>query len=229
MLNNKINTKEIVSKHEKNMKFLIIDDHLIVALGLKILLEKNYKSSQSENTVDPEEGYNLAINKNYDLIFLDVNLPGANAMNIIANILRNKPKSRILVFSMNPDEIFAKLFIRKGAMGYINKESTDAEILKAVNCIMSGKRYLSKKLLQKISDDIFEKRTDNPFDKLSEREMDICAYLIKGFSISEISDVIQLHTSTIGTYKSRILEKTGAHNLLDLRDLAKEFNIPTYT
>lgn len=209
------------------MKILVIDDHEIVAIGLKIIIEKNYKKCNLEYTTDPEEGYSRCLFNKYDLIIMDVNIPDSNMMIVMTNILMKKPDTKILILSMNPDNIFAKQFLRKGAYGYINKDAPESELIKAIKMVDSGKRYLSKRLLEKISNDMFEKRTDNPFDKLSERELEICSYLVKGFSVTEISSIVQLHTSTIGTHKTRILNKTGVKNLLELRDIAKQYKIPT--
>jgi two-component system invasion response regulator UvrY len=101
-------------------------------------------------------------------------------------------------------------------------------VVSAIRTILANGMYLSDKLVQKISDDFLFSRTDNPFDKLSQRELEVCAYLIKGYTLSDVSDIMQLHKSTIGTHRSRIFEKLGIKKIFELRELASEYNIPLY-
>jgi DNA-binding NarL/FixJ family response regulator len=98
----------------------------------------------------------------------------------------------------------------------------------AVRTILQGGLYLSPRLVQKMSDDFLLSRTENPFDKLSQREMEVCSFLIKGYSLTDIADIMQLHKSTIGTHRSRIMEKVGVKKVFELREIANQYNMPTH-
>jgi two-component system invasion response regulator UvrY len=99
----------------------------------------------------------------------------------------------------------------------------------AIRLILSGGLYLSDRLVQKMSDDFLLSRTENPFDRLSQREMEVCSFMIKGYALTDIADIMQLHRSTIGTHRSRIMEKIGVKKIYELRELAIQYNIPIHT
>jgi DNA-binding NarL/FixJ family response regulator len=112
-----------------------------------------------------------------------------------------------------------------GANGYLNKTASDSEILKAVNSVINGINYVSDKFIQKMTDDLINKRSSNPFEKLSKREFEITILLIKGFSMNKISEIMNLHSSTVGTYKAKVFEKIGVDNVIDLKEIAELFSI----
>jgi two-component system invasion response regulator UvrY len=141
-------------------------------------------------------------------------------------MLAKKPQQLIMMFSMNPDIVYAKRFLRLGAKGFVNKENPPSELMLAVRTILQGGLYLSTRLVQKMSDDFLLSRTENPFDKLSQREMEVCSFLIKGYSLTDIAKIMQLHKSTIGTHRSRIMEKVGIKKVYELREIAIQYNVP---
>lgn len=209
-------------------QFLIVDDHMVTASGLKMIVEKEFSASKCEIAQTVNEAYDLFDKNNYDLLILDMNIPGSSVTSVIDNILLKKPHQKMMIFSMNPETVYAKRFLKLGVKGFVNKENPPEEVLGAIRTILGNGVYLSTKLVQKISDDFLFSRTDNPFDKLSQRELEVCSYLIKGYALSDISDIMKLHKSTIGTHRSRILEKLGVAKIFELRELAMEHNIPLY-
>jgi DNA-binding NarL/FixJ family response regulator len=207
------------------LKILLIDDHLIITTGLWLILNKEYPGSVIDVANTGESAFSFIKSENYDLVTLDLNMPDVDTTNILSQIKIRNVNSKVLIFSMQPEEVFAKRMYRLGANGYINKTASDSEILKAVNSVLNGINYVSDKFIQKMTDDLINKRSSNPFDKLSKREFEITILLIKGFSMSKISEVMNLHSSTVGTYKAKVFEKIGVDNVIDLKESAELFKI----
>lgn len=207
------------------LRILLIDDHSIITTGLWLILNKEYPGSVIDVANTGERAFSFIKSENYDLVTLDLNMPDVDSTNILNQIKIRNENSKVLIFSMQPEEVFAKRMYRLGANGYINKTASDSEILKAVNSVLNGINYVSDKFIQKMTDDLINKRSSNPFDKLSKREFEITILLIKGFSMSKIAEVMNLHSSTVGTYKAKVFEKIGVDNVIDLKVSAELFSI----
>ena len=211
------------------MRFLLVDDHSITLQGLEMVLKHEYVDAKFSSCITAKEAINYFSKEDYDLVILDVNMPETNIHTLIDYMLAKKPTQLIMMFSMNPDTVYAKRFLRVGVKGFVNKENPPSELLAAVRTILSGGMYLSHRLVQKMSDDFLLSRTENPFDKLSQREMEVCSFLVKGYSLADIADIMQLHKSTIGTHRSRIMEKIGVKKIFELREMAIQYHIPIHT
>jgi two-component system, NarL family, invasion response regulator UvrY len=211
------------------MRFLLLDDHSITLTGLEMVLKHEYPDAQFCSCITANEAIAEFSKEDFDLAILDINIPETNIHTVIDYMLAKKPTQPIMMFSMNPDTIYAKRFLRLGVKGFVNKENPPSELISAVRTILQGGLYLSHRLVQKMSDDFLLSRTENPFDKLSQREMEVCSFLIKGYSLADIADIMQLHKSTIGTHRSRIMEKIGVKKIFELRELALQYKIPIHT
>jgi two-component system invasion response regulator UvrY len=205
---------------------LLVDDHSIVTIGLKQVIESFLAHSKIDTANDADSAFQKIKNHNYDLIMMDINMPNTDSFGMIDNILSLKPDTKIIMFTMNAEEIYAKRYFKMGAMGYLRKDAPIDEIKKAIDNVLNSKRYMSPELSEKLLIDLHSNRnTENPFDKLSPREFEIVQHLADGDSVSEISRKLNLHTSTIGTHKARIFEKLQCHNIIELNNLAKVNNI----
>jgi two-component system invasion response regulator UvrY len=205
---------------------LLVDDHLIITTGLKIVIEKFWPHYKTDVANDGDLAFEKIKRHDYDLIILDISLPNTDSINMVTNILAIKPGSKILMFSMNPEEMFAKRYLRIGAMGYLSKDAPLNEIRNAIESVLKNNRYISTVLKEKLVMDVLrENDMENQFDKLSPREFEIVQHLIHGDSVSEISKKLNLHTSTIGTHKARIFEKLQCENIIELVTMAKIHNI----
>ena len=157
---------------------------------------------------------------------MDVNMPNTDSFGLIGTILSFKATIKIIMFSMNAEDIYAKRFLKMGAMGYLRKDASEIEIKKAISTVLNNKRYVSPELSEKILIDLrANSNSENPFDKLSLREFEILQHLARGESVAEISQKLFLHTSTVGTHKARIFDKLHCHNIIDLSKLAKVYNV----
>jgi len=149
--------------------FLVADDHAIVRAGLKTVMKDLHPFSHGDDAVNGDQVIALVKKNNYDIIILDVNMPDTDCIAMISNILAYKDKSRILIFSMKSEELYAKRFLKLGVLGYLDKESNAEEIKKAISNVLTGHLYVSPNLKKHFYEDMMSKRADNPFEKLSNR------------------------------------------------------------
>ena len=208
------------------IKILLADDHAIIRAGLKTYIQNIIPHSEIEEAHDGDSTFEKIKHNNYALIILDINMPATDSFGLVSNILAVKPESKILMFSMNSEEIFAKKYLNLGALGYLNKDASADEIKQAINNVMSNKRYISSSLTQTLTDNALGKKANNqnPFDLLSSRELEIVRHLMKGESVSQIGTYLNLHTSTVGTHKARIFEKLNCKNVIGINELARLHN-----
>ncbi|MDP4284897.1 MAG: response regulator transcription factor [Bacteroidota bacterium] len=205
---------------------LIVDDHSIVRTGLKMVIENYLPHCKTEEATDGDSAFEKIKKHNFDLIIMDVNMPNTDSFGIVNTILSFRPEAKIIMFSMNSEDIYAKRYLKIGAMGYLRKDAPASEIRKAIETVLDNKRYISAELSQKLLVDLQSNRnSENPFDRLSPREFEIVQHLTTGESVAEISKKLNLHTSTVGTHKARIFEKLQCHNIIDINKLAKLHNI----
>ena len=208
------------------LSILLVDDHSIVRTGLKVLIGTHLPDSRIDEAFDGASAMESIKGHQYDLIMMDVSMPNTDSFAIVSEILAFDSSLRIIMFSMNCEEIYAKRFLKIGAMGYLNKEAPSAEIKRAIDMVINNRRYISAEMSEKLLLDFQSNRhSENPFELLSQREFEIVQYLIQGASSAEISKNLSLHSSTIATYKSRIFEKLKCTNLIELSNLAKTYNV----
>lgn len=202
-------------------EILLVDDHSIIRSGLKILLGNDFSGYNFAEAANGEDFMQQIKTNDYALIVLDINIPGSDTFEMVQEVLKLKPASKILIFSMNSENFYARRFLKIGAMGYVRKDEPAEQIKAAVCCVLNNKRYFSPTLSQGFASEMFEKITDSPFEKLSPKQFEIARFLMQGKTISDICNRMKLHSSTISTQKNRIFEKLHINNLVDLYALAK--------
>lgn len=203
------------------MRFIVADDHSIVRMGLKLMLESDYP----DVTIDEAENGNEIVEKiklfHYDLLILDFQMPNTDTFNIIANLLARDEKLKILIYSMAAEKIYATKLLKAGAKGFLSKEVPHTELLKAVRVVLGGGIYPVDQA--SVHDKQGVDSVTNPFSSLSNKELDILAYLIQGKTTKEMSTLLNLQLSTISTHKFRIFKKLNVNNVVELIALAKEY------
>lgn len=205
---------------------LLVDDHSVIRKGMRIIIENLLAHVKIDEADDGDSAFEKIKRNNYDLVILDVNMPNTDSFGLVTNILALKPDMKILMFSMNDEEVYAKRYLKMGVMGYLKKDEPEAEIRKAITSVLNNKKYMSPRLSQIIIEDLHSNnKTENPFDNLSPREFEIAQHLTRGESLAEICNKLTLHPSTVGTHKARIFEKLNCKNIIDLNSLAKIHNI----
>jgi len=206
------------------IKILLADDHSIIRTALKIIVESNIAGALVEETTDGDAVLEKIQLDDYDLLILDINMPGIGSVELINKILSYNQDARILIFSMNPEMPFARMYLKLGVMGYLTKTSAPGEIINAIHDVLAGKVYLSKK----VQEDMLETPvmlSGNPFEHLSPRELEMLHFILEGQSVKDICRISGLNSSTVSTYKARIYEKLGTRNVMEIVSLAKAHHI----
>ena len=206
-------------------RILIADDHAIVRKGLKIVANDFLQGCICDEACNGDEIFSLVKKNDYSIIILDINMPYTDSIALVSNLLVYQKETKILVFSMNAEDLYAKRFLKLGAKGYLHKESKPEEIKKAIQTILAGKIYMSPQLNERLMSEMMEKSTDNPFEKLSDRELEIVRYFLLGYSVNDIKKTLNIHSSTIGTYKMRLFEKLKVKNAFELSELANLYQM----
>jgi Response regulator containing a CheY-like receiver domain and an HTH DNA-binding domain len=206
-------------------RFLLIDDHAIVRSGIKFWLSAEYNPSEIDEAENGTEAIQKITDNDYNLILLDIHMPETNSFDLLKYAINLKPNSKVLIFSMNSEGMYAKRFLKAGAVGFISKDAPIEELKKAVNLTLNNKKYYSDKFIDTILNEKVGEENTNPFLKLSGREFEITSLLLEGKSVGEISTILNIHNSTTGTYKARIFEKLNIENVFQLNKLAVLYDI----
>lgn len=188
---------------------LICDDHPSIRKGIKLILEDEFSTAKIEEASSAAEVLKKIHAKTWDIVILDVDMPGRNGLDVLAQLKEEAIKIPVLIFSMHPEEQIALRALKLGASGYLSKSTADEELVKAIHHIMLGRKYITASLAEQMA-----MQMENPSDKalhelLSEREYQTLLLIAKGRTVSQIAEELSLSVPTISTYRSRILEKTG--------------------
>lgn len=201
------------------IKILIADDHLVVREGAAMILKRIYNEAIIFQASTISESRNLIENEEIDLLILDAHFPKENSLKFIEQVKEMQSKCKVLVFSVLDEEIYAMRYINAGADGYLNKLSSENETKEAVKTVLVTGKYVSPVVKEKIIDTVLYKQESNPFDTLSNRELEITKLLVEGNGNLEISNTLNLQKSTVSTYKRRIFEKLKVNNIVNLVSL----------
>ena len=205
-------------------KFLLVDDHFVVRSGMHGLLTEIFMPCEVHEANNGESAIEKLKEDTYDLIIMDIQMPNTDTLGFMEYIHTRYPQARVLIYSMSAENIYAKRFLKAGAKGFISKDALLEEIKKAINLILNGRKYVSESFAQSLAEESFTNNS-NPFNKLSSREFEIFTLLISGQPIKEISKILNINTSTVGTHKARLLEKLSVSNILELKELANSYNL----
>jgi DNA-binding NarL/FixJ family response regulator len=207
-------------KRTPMVKILLADDHDIIRNGLRIIIDHNIEASIIDEAIDVSTIIPKISHALYNLIILDDNMPRRNSLQLVAEILEVRPEAKIIMLAMHPEGLFAKAYLQLGVMGYLSIRSPEAEIKSAINTVLNHKKYVSATVLESVTN--AEPSTySNPFERLSKREVQILHHMLQGDTSKEISNLLDLDSSTVGTYKCRIHEKLGTKRLTDITSLAR--------
>jgi two-component system invasion response regulator UvrY len=198
------------------MKFLIADDHAIVRKGLMQLLLEEFPSAEVIEVTNSDEALEQVRKQIWDVILLDISMPGRNGIETLKQIRANGVKAPILMLSMHPEEQYAVRVLKAGASGFLNKETATEELLTAVHKVLSGHKYISSSIAEKLAETMGEGGDKPKYEFLSDREMQVLQLIASGKAVSEIAEEISLSVNTISTYRARILEKLSLHNNAEL-------------
>ncbi|MDY7573939.1 response regulator transcription factor [Actimicrobium sp. CCI2.3] len=198
------------------IRLLIADDHTIMREGLKRILEGADDIEVVGEAIDGFEVLAQVRKGGFDLLMLDLSMPGRSGVELIRQIKDEAPRLPILILTMHEEEQYAIRAIRAGARGYLTKESAGMQLLSAIRKVASGRPYISNEVAEQLAMDAMPSDDDYPHKKLSDREFEVFSLLVSGKTITEIADILHLSAKTVSTHKTRILHKMAMNSLAEL-------------
>jgi DNA-binding NarL/FixJ family response regulator len=202
------------------VRILIADDHAIVREGLKQIVSETADMTIAGEASTGQEVIEKVRKNKYDVVVLDISIPGRDGLDILKQIKKEKPHLPVLVLTMHPEKQYAVRALNLGAAGYLTKESAPDELITALRRISAGRKYISTSLAEILAFKM-ERNADRPLhDTLSDREYQVMHMIASGKRLKEIAEELCLSVKTISTYRSRVLEKMGMKNNAELTHYA---------
>lgn len=199
------------------MRILIADDHCVVRRGIKMLLAESYPNAHIEEVVDSAELLLQQSKSEWDLIISDISMPGRSGAEVIKELKALSPRTPILILSTHPPEQYALRTIKAGAAGYLCKDATPEQLIKAIEYLLSGKRFLTEEVADVLAQSINSPDyNENPHQSLSDREFEILKFIVSGKTILEIADILSINKNSLRLIRIRILKKMGMETNAEL-------------
>jgi DNA-binding NarL/FixJ family response regulator len=189
------------------MRILSADDHAIVRRCLSEILLETWPSAEIEQVGDADTLLQRALDGSWDVVISDLMMPGRSVLETLQQIRQYQPQLPVLILSIFPEEQYATRVFKAGASGYINKDAAPTELVKAIQRIIQGRKYITPAVAEKLASDLSVDKERPLHELLSDREFYVMKLLAEGKSISEIAVQLSLSPTTISTYRSRIMEK----------------------
>jgi len=205
-----------------SLKIILADDHTVVRHGVSSLLRSLFEDLEIKTSQDFTELIPLLHEFDAQILLLDINISGGNSIAMIDKVRKANPKIYILMFSAYEESNYALRYIHAGANGFLSKEASEEEIAKAINTLLKTGKYISNIVKEKILENVLQNAPMDPLEVLSIREIEVADLLIKGLGVLEISNQLNIQTTTVSTYKNRIFEKLKITNIVSLVEI---FNI----
>ncbi len=202
---------------------LIADDHSIIRRGLKFILDAHFTGCYVNEADTIKEVKNLLDSFAFSHLIFDMQMLDDNIIEHLPEIRKLYPNIPILIYTMSPEEIYGKRMLDKGATGFLSKQSSEAVVIEALDLFLSGKAYISRELKERMSRDDLKFTPESPIDSLSDRELIVMNYIMKGTGVKEISLKLDLKPTTVATYKARIFNKLGVSNVMDMRNVLEVY------
>ncbi|MBL7742293.1 MAG: response regulator transcription factor [Chitinophagaceae bacterium] len=204
------------------MKILIADDHAIVRKGLKQILLEEYPSAKIGEVADAESLLAEVTKDDWGIVICDMNMPGRSGLDALTQIKQIAPRLPVLIMSMYPEDQYALRVLKAGASGYLGKDNIHDDIIRAVQTVQLGKKFITPTIAEKLANALGEDVSLQPHESLSDREFDVFKLLASGKAISDIAAQLSLSATTVSTYRSRIMEKMHMRSNAELTRYAIE-------
>lgn len=198
------------------LNVLLADDHAVVRKGLKGILEQAADPMTFGEATNGEEVLEKVRKEKWDFLVLDIAMPGLNGLDILKQLKLEQPSLPVLVLSMYPEQQFALRVMKAGASGYLTKESAPEELVKAIQKIRRGGKYISAYLADRLAQKLSNGENKLPHELLSDREYQVLCMISQGKTVKQIATELVLSVKTVSTYRSRILDKMNMKTNADL-------------
>ena len=212
---------------QKLERILIADDHGVVRMGLTLIIKKLRPNAIIDDVEDYQKVMQLVKEKTFDLAILDLNMPNGNFNEALQAIKLKNSGTKVMIFSSQDESLYAVRYLKMGADGFLHKDSSEDAINKALTKMLDKGRYMSEEVKDALVYSKLNKRdtTSNPLELLTGREMEVAERLVAGEPMKDISSDLNIHSSTVSTYKTRILEKLDIQSIPELIKLFDFHNI----
>lgn len=207
------------------IRLLIADDHAILRSGLRQLFSIAGDITVTGEAEDGGQVLELVRNKEFDLVLLDLAMPGTSGTDLIARLTNRYPRLPILVLSMHNEAQIAERALKAGAAGYMTKDSDAATLLSAIRKVADGGRYLAPRIAEQLAFRSMDSDTRLPHERLSDRELAIMHRLVGGDTVNAIAKTLAISAKTVSTHKTRLLQKMGLRNRTELVRYAIEHKL----
>ena len=207
------------------IKVLLVDDHELVRIGIRRLLEGAEGIDVVAEADSGEAAFDEVKNCNPDVVLMDVSMPGIGGLEATRRLSHTNPALPIVIVTVHSEEPFPNSLLKAGAVGYLHKGCSVDEIIDAIRAVHKGERYLSNEIAQGMARSILSKSEISPFEKLSSREMQVLMMLVGGNRSGEIAKKLSLSPKTISTYRTRLFDKLKVHNEAEMTRLASRYGV----
>jgi two-component system, NarL family, invasion response regulator UvrY len=197
-------------------RILITDDHPVVRRGIRQILEDEEWISLIDEAGSGKELFERINAKKYDVILLDISLPGRSGLDLISQIKKTQKSAAILMLSIHSEEVYAIKALKYGASGYVTKSSAPEELISAIHKVSAGGRYISASLAEKMAESLLSESEKPHQQLLSSRELEVLSHFATGKSVAQIAVELSLSPKTISTYRGRLLDKLKLSTTADL-------------
>lgn len=212
-------------KEQRLIKVLIVDDHALVRMGIRRLLEDLPDVDVVADAESGEQALTLVKSHKPDVVLLDMKMPGIDGWEVTRRLKKSHPQVKVIAVTAMCTEPMPTRVLQLGAMGYLTKESGAEEMAAAIRKVAKGEKYLSAEIAQKMAINSLEAVQDSPFDSLSEREMQVMLMITSGMTVQDIADRLFLSSKTINGYRYRMFDKLGIKNDVELTFLAMKHRV----
>jgi DNA-binding NarL/FixJ family response regulator len=213
----------------EEISVLLVDDHTIVRQGLRKLLEEEPGITVIGEAEDGREAVSQVEKLRPKIVIMDVTMPSLNGIEATRHIKKASPETRVIILSMHSHDRYISELLALGASGYLLKDSSGSDIIKAVNAAVRGETYLSPSISKKVVDELISLKGKMPqeglYNKLSNREREVLQLVAEGRSTTEIADLLCVSASTVKTHRAKIMEKLQLENMSQLVQFAVRLNL----
>ena len=209
------------------MLILLADDHVVVRRGLRDILTGAFPGAQFIEAGTGDEVLSAIRTSRCNLLILDINMPGRTGVDVLREVKGLCPGIPVLMLSVQPEDQYAVRCLKAGASGYLNKDSAEEELVRAVRKVISGGRYVSAQLSEKLASNLQKPALKNLHDLLSDRELEVLRMIASGGSLTDIAEALHVSVKTVSTYRSRSLLKMQMQTNADLVRYALEHSLIT--
>ncbi len=207
------------------IRILIADDHAIVRRGLKQLLLEQYPTAEIGETNDAEDLIAKVMEQDWDVVICDMSMPGRSGLDALQQIREIAPRLPVLIMSMYPEDQYALRVLKAGGSGYLGKETIHDDLVRAIEMVRMGRKFITPSIAEKLANALDTDQNRPLHEDLSNREFDVFKLLAMGKSISDIASQLSLSTTTVSTYRARILVKMNMRSNAELTRYALENNL----